>query len=39
MVINELQLTIAGMEYFEDNTMMRKAYRLLKGIKDITSGV
>lgn len=31
-------LTLAGMEYLADNSMMKKAYRLLKGIKDITPG-
>lgn len=39
MIINEPRLTIAGMEYLENNTMMKKAYRLLKGIKDITPGI
>ncbi|MDO4728444.1 MAG: YjcQ family protein [Bacteroidota bacterium] len=29
------QLTIKGMEYLEENSMMKKAYNLLKGIKDI----
>lgn len=33
------QLTLAGMEYLEDNTMMKKAYRALKGIKNITPGI
>ncbi len=32
------QLTLAGMEYLAENTMMKKAYRLAKGIKDITPG-
>lgn len=30
------RLTLAGMEYLVNNTMMKKAYRLAKGIKDIT---
>ena len=29
-------ITLRGMEYLEENTTMKKAYRLLKGIKDIT---
>lgn len=29
------RLTLAGMEYLVNNTMMKKAYRLAKGIKDI----
>ena len=32
------RLTLAGMEYLADNTMMKKAYRLAKGIKDIIPG-
>ncbi len=30
------RLTLAGMEHLVNNTMMKKAYRLAKGIKDIT---
>ena len=29
-------ITLRGMEYLEENTTMKKVYRLLKGIKDIT---
>ena len=32
-------LSLSGMEYLADNTMMKKAYRLLKGIRDVTSVV
>lgn len=32
-------LSLSGMEYLADNTMMKKAYRLLKGIRDVTPGV
>lgn len=32
------RLTLAGMEYLEDNSMMKKAYKALKGIKDIIPG-
>lgn len=28
-------ITLAGLEYLESNDMMHKAYRLLKGIKDV----
>ena len=31
----EPEITLTGLEYLEDNTMMRKAYRALKGIKDV----
>lgn len=36
LVIIHPRLTLEGMEYLEENTMMKKAYRLLKGIKGIT---
>ena len=29
------KITLKGMEYLEDNTMMKKAYKLLKGAKDL----
>lgn len=32
-------ITLKGLEYLEDNDLMHKAYRLLKGVKDITPGV
>lgn len=28
------QLTLKGMQYLEENSMMKKAYNLLKGIND-----
>ena len=28
-------ITLCGMEYLEENTTMKKAYRLLKGVKEI----
>ncbi|WP_418844181.1 YjcQ family protein [Phascolarctobacterium succinatutens] len=33
------QITLQGLQYLEENSMMRKAYRLAKGIKDITPGI
>lgn len=36
LVIIHPRLTLEGMEYLEENTMIKKAYRLLKGIKGIT---
>ncbi len=38
IVLINPHLTLAGMEYLADNTMMKKTYKLLKGIKDITPG-
>nr|DAH62216.1 MAG TPA: YjcQ protein [Caudoviricetes sp.] len=35
----EPRITLSGLEYLENNTMMKKAYRLAKGIKDITPGL
>ena len=35
----EPSITLRGLEYLETNDMMQKAYRLLKGIKDITPGI
>lgn len=32
-------ITLKGLEYLEQNDLMHKAYRLLKGIKDVTPGV
>lgn len=33
------RLTLAGMEYLSENTMMKKAYKVAKGIKDVVPGV
>lgn len=33
------RITLKGLEYLEENSMMKKAYRLAKGIKDITPGI
>lgn len=32
-------ITLKGLEYLEENSMMKKAYRLIKGIKEVTSGM
>ena len=32
-------ITLKGMEYLENNDMMHKAYRILKGMKDFTPGM
>jgi hypothetical protein len=34
----DVSITIKGLEYLEENSMMKKAYRTLKGIKDIIPG-
>lgn len=33
------EITIKGLEYLEENTFMKKAANLAKGIKDITPGL
>ncbi|MDO4721420.1 MAG: YjcQ family protein [Peptostreptococcaceae bacterium] len=30
------KITLKGLEYLEENAMMKKAYRLLKGAKEVT---
>lgn len=32
-------ITLKGLEYLEQNELMHKAYRLLKGIKDVAPGM
>lgn len=32
-------LTIEGLEYLKENSLMKKAYRLMKGVKDVTPGI
>ncbi len=32
-------ITLEGLEFLENNDMMHKAYRVLKGLKDITPGM
>ena len=33
------RITLRGLEYLEENSLMKKAYRLAKGIKDVTPGL
>lgn len=33
------KITLKGLEYLEENSLMKKAYRLAKGIKDVTPGL
>ncbi len=32
---DDLQITLKGLEYLTENTLMKKAYKLAKGIKDV----
>lgn len=36
---SELDITLKGLEYLQENTIMRKIYKTAKGIKDITPGI
>lgn len=33
------RLTLSGLEYLEENSLMKRAYRLAKGIKDVLPGM
>lgn len=33
------RITLKGLEYLEENSMMKRAYRLAKGIKDVIPGI
>lgn len=35
MSITHLRLTLKGLEYLEENSLMKKAYRTVRGIKDL----
>lgn len=37
--LDNIHITLKGLEYLEDNTMMKKACRMLKDIKDMTPGL
>ena len=37
--IDRPMITMDGLQYLEENSMMQKAYRLIKGVKDITPGI
>ena len=36
---DNIQITLKGLEYLNENSMMKKAYRIIKGIKDVTPGM
>lgn len=33
------RITLKGLEYLDNNNMMKKTYRLLKGVKEVTPGI
>ena len=36
---SDIQVTLKGLEYLQENAIMRKLYKAAKGIKDITPGI
>lgn len=36
---SDIKITLKGLEYLQENTIMRKIYRSAKGIKEITPGL
>ena len=37
--IADIRITLKGLEYLQENTIMRRIYNAAKGIKDITPGL
>jgi molybdenum-dependent DNA-binding transcriptional regulator ModE len=37
--VTNAKITLKGLEYLQENSMMKKAYKLAKGIKDVTPGM
>lgn len=37
--LDKIDITLKGIEYLEENSMMKKVYTFLKGVKDIAPGV
>lgn len=36
---NDIRITLKGLEYLTENSIMQRFYKLAKGIKDITPGI
>lgn len=36
LVLNDIKITLDGLQYLEENSIMKKMYKLAKGIKDVT---
>lgn len=36
---SDIKITLKGLEYLQENSIMRKIYRTAQGIKDITPGL
>lgn len=37
--IGDIRITLKGLEYLQENSMMNKLYRAAKGIKEVTPGI
>ncbi len=37
--VSDMRITLKGLEYLQENTIMRKIYNAAKGVKDITPGL
>lgn len=35
----DIQITLKGLEYLQENSIMRKIYKAAKGVKEITPGI
>lgn len=36
---SDMQITLKGLEYLQENTVMRKVYNAMRGIKEVTPGL
>ena len=37
--VQDIRITLKGLEYLQENSMMQKIYRAAKGIKEVTPGI
>lgn len=37
--IDDIQITLKGLEYLQENSVMKQVYKYMKGIKEITPGI
>ena len=36
--VDDIRITLKGLEYLQENSIMRKTYKIIKGIKEIVPG-
>ena len=39
MYCDDIEITLKGLEYLQENSIMQKIYKAAKGVKDITPGM